>query len=152
MSRAALTHRLAALGVTSCERAIALTGAGSPSSMWCLYSAAIIRYQSRSSRAGFVRFTWSARAAKRREAGPMNDERRSAAPPATNQLWRAYQPSRRPPRLEVTVDFEGAPQVWLMADSWEDEQRLRRWLAHRATRRRLLGAVLGTLDGLEEAA
>jgi hypothetical protein len=39
-----------------------------------------------------------------------------------------------------------------MADSWEDEQRLRRWLAHRATRRRLLGAVLDTLDGLEEAA
>jgi hypothetical protein len=51
--------------------------------------------------------------------------------------------------LEVIVEYEELPVVWLHAESWEDEQRLRQWLLAQQTRDRLGAAIF---DALEEAA
>ena len=48
---------------------------------------------------------------------------------------------RRPPRLWLVVELEELPRLQIVADSWEDEQRLRWWLAHRSTRRRIADAI-----------
>jgi hypothetical protein len=56
---------------------------------------------------------------------------------------------KRPPQLVIVVELEELPRLQVVADTFEDEQRLRRWLAHRSTRRRLADALL---DALEEAA
>jgi hypothetical protein len=58
---------------------------------------------------------------------------------------------RTPPRLEIVVELEELPRLRLVADTFEDEQRLRGWLAHGATRNRLRDAVLDALE-LSEAA
>ena len=56
---------------------------------------------------------------------------------------------RRAPELIFAVALEELPTFRIVADSLEDELRLRRWLRSPGARRRLLDAVL---DGLAELA
>jgi hypothetical protein len=52
----------------------------------------------------------------------------------------------RPASLVVIVELEELPRLHLVADFWEDEQRLRCWLAHPAARRRLADTLLAALE------
>jgi hypothetical protein len=52
----------------------------------------------------------------------------------------------RPPQLVVIVELEELPQLRIVADTFEDEMRLRHWLAQHATRRRLQEALLDALE------
>jgi hypothetical protein len=54
-----------------------------------------------------------------------------------------------PPQLVIVVELEELPRLRLVANSYEDEWRLRSWLACRATRRGLVDALL---DAFEDAA
>jgi hypothetical protein len=83
----------------------------------------------------------------------MNDERRLPAPSAAINLAASEGSSaaglQRAPELLFAVTLEGLPTMRIVADSFEDELRLRRWLRSPGSRRRLLDAVL---DGLNELA
>jgi hypothetical protein len=60
---------------------------------------------------------------------------------------------RRRPRLIIELPYEGRPEVRVVADTFEDERRLRLWLrsrgALRDVRRRAL-EQLGELDDEQE--
>jgi hypothetical protein len=58
------------------------------------------------------------------------------------------------PALHILVEVEELPRFRLVCGSYEDERRLRLWLAHPATRRALVDAILDELDRLafQEAA
>jgi hypothetical protein len=53
------------------------------------------------------------------------------------------------PALVVVVELEGVPRVLLAADSWEDERRLRVWLASPGLLEEL-AELLEALDVLHE--
>lgn len=55
------------------------------------------------------------------------------------------------PEIVVSVALEGTPAAFLVAESREDEIRLRTWLACPAARRRLLDSLEATLDRLADA-
>lgn len=52
---------------------------------------------------------------------------------------------RRHPALIVTVELEGKPTVRIVADSFEDERRLRVWVEGAAVRESLVLALSETL-------
>jgi hypothetical protein len=52
--------------------------------------------------------------------------------------------TRRPPRVEITLELEEFPALRLFAETYEDEQRLRVWAGQKSTVR-LLAEVI---DGL----
>jgi hypothetical protein len=83
----------------------------------------------------------------------MNDRRRLPAPSATIQIAASESSSdlggRRATELLFAVTLEELPTFRIVADSFEDELRLRHWLRSPGARRRLLDAVL---DGLAEIA
>jgi hypothetical protein len=83
----------------------------------------------------------------------MNDRRRLPAPSAYIQIAASNGSSgsgaHRAPELLIAVAVEELPTFRIVADSLEDELRLRRWLRTPGARRRLLDAVL---DGLDEIA
>jgi hypothetical protein len=58
-------------------------------------------------------------------------------------------PRSRPPSLVVVFELEELPRLQIVADSFEDEIRLKTWLSHSATRLRLMDALL---DAFEKAA
>lgn len=82
----------------------------------------------------------------------MNDRRRLPAPSARNHIAASNRSSgrgvQRAPELVVAVTLEELPTFRIVADSLEDELRLRRWLRSPGARRRLLDAVLDSLAEL----
>jgi len=80
----------------------------------------------------------------------VNDEGRLHSAPATslNQAPQGYRGARRPPELHLTMGLEDLPTVRLVAETLEDEIRLRRWLRSTAAKRRLFDALLDGLDDL----
>jgi hypothetical protein len=62
------------------------------------------------------------------------------------------QPARPAPRLEVVLELEEQPLARVFAANFEDERRLRWWLALPSTRSRLLAAILEVFDRLADAA
>lgn len=81
----------------------------------------------------------------------MNDEAALPGRPATTSIAPSEGTTgrRRVPELHLVVALEELPVVRVVADSLEDELRLRRWLRSQAARRRLFDALL---DGLDEFA
>lgn len=81
----------------------------------------------------------------------MNDEEARQGLPATANItgFESSTSRRRAPELQLAIALEELPVIRLVADTYEDEVRLRRWLASPAARRRLLDAML---DGLDELA
>lgn len=57
---------------------------------------------------------------------------------------------RRQPRFVVVVPIEGRPRLYVIADSREDELRLRGWLRRAAVFRQLPQLVDQLLDNLDE--
>lgn len=53
-----------------------------------------------------------------------------------------------PPSLHVVVEIEGTPRLYIVAQTWEEEQALRRWLELGFARR----DVDDALEEIEEAA
>lgn len=50
------------------------------------------------------------------------------------------------PELNIVLAFEESPVVRLVADTAEDEQRLRAWASHPRTRVRLTVAIFDALE------
>jgi hypothetical protein len=59
---------------------------------------------------------------------------------------------RPAPKLEVVLRLEEEPQARIVADTDEDEERLRAWLKRPETRFRLLDVLLDQFDQLSTAA
>ena len=79
----------------------------------------------------------------------MNDEAALPGRPDILSYRDCSSDRRRAPGLHLEVALEELPVIRLVAESLEDEVRLRRWLASPAARRRLFNAML---DGLNELA
>jgi hypothetical protein len=81
----------------------------------------------------------------------MKDEEARQGLPATTQIAALESSNgaglQRAPKLLFAVTLEELPTFRIVADSLEDELRLRRWLRSSGARRRLLDALL---DGLDE--
>jgi hypothetical protein len=80
----------------------------------------------------------------------MNDEAALPGRPASVNLnaSEGSNTRRRAPALHLAIAFEELPIIRLVADTYEDEVRMRRWLASPAVRRRLFDAMLDGLDDL----
>jgi hypothetical protein len=59
---------------------------------------------------------------------------------------------KSPPRLELVVELEELVVTRVVADSAEDESRLRAWLERQTVRRRIVDAVLDALEAAAEEA
>jgi hypothetical protein len=77
------------------------------------------------------------------------EEARQGLPATANTASDCSNRRRRAPELHLAVALEELPVIRLVAETHEDEVRLRRWLARPAARRRLFDALL---DGLNELA
>ena len=70
-----------------------------------------------------------------------NPFRGSRRPPTSDQPDGSSDPGRAAPSLLIEIPLEGKARVRIVADSVEDERRLRRWLRAALVRR---GHVLAT--------
>ena len=53
-----------------------------------------------------------------------------------------------PPRLQIAVELERVPELWLIAHDFRDGERLSLWLAQESTRKRILAALRRELEQL----